>query len=94
VWSVIVHAHLCSSLQMRQSLEVELAQTKENLSQASLELRAMIRAFKEKRLLNRSDMSLAPEPLRRIEVWLDDGQWSLMQDDGQLQVGGAISLVA
>ena len=32
---------------------------------------------------------MAPEPVRRIEMWLDDAQWSLMQEDGQLQVGGA-----
>lgn len=32
---------------------------------------------------------MAPEPVRRIEVWLDDAQWSLMQDDGQLKVGVA-----
>lgn len=31
---------------------------------------------------------MAPEPVRRIEMWLDDAQWSLMQEDGQLQVGG------
>ena len=27
-----------------------------------------------------------PEPVRRIEVWLDDAHWSLTQEDGQLQV--------
>lgn len=30
--------------------------------------------------------SLPPEPLRRIEVWLDDAQWSLTQEDGQLKM--------
>ena len=30
--------------------------------------------------------SLPPEPVRRVEVWLDDSQWNIMQDDGQLQV--------
>ena len=31
-------------------------------------------------------LSEVPEPVRRIEVWLDDAHWSLTQDDGQLQV--------
>ena len=26
------------------------------------------------------------EPIRRIEVWLDDAQWWLTQDDGQLHM--------
>ena len=89
---------------------MELVQTKDALSQGSLELRAMIRAFKEKAfemspsrtrsdskprpsndhtpIPNVGDVSpMVPEPVRRIEVWLDDAQWSLMQDDGQLKVG-------
>ena len=30
---------------------------------------------------------VSPEPVRRIEVWVDDAQWSLMHEDGQLKVG-------
>lgn len=121
---------LFSSLQRRSGLERELARTKEDLSVLSVELRAMIRAFKEQQLhmttprsdcvwmeggregwgdeersIDRerreglfilsslpllvsfsADESLPPEPVRRIEVWLDDSQWNIMQDDGQLQV--------
>uniref|UniRef100_A0A1X7V154 FMP27/BLTP2/Hobbit GFWDK motif-containing RBG unit domain-containing protein n=1 Tax=Amphimedon queenslandica TaxID=400682 RepID=A0A1X7V154_AMPQE len=83
-----------STLQMRDTIEKELGQTKDALSQGSLELRAMIRAFKEKRFemspsharTDRDVSPMAPEPVRRIEVWLDDAQWSLMQDDGQLKI--------
>lgn len=28
----------------------------------------------------------APEPVRRIEVWVDDAHWWLTHDDGQLQL--------
>ena len=34
----------------------------------------------------------AVEPVRRIEVWLDDATWGLMQEDGQLKVAN-ISLI-
>ena len=38
-----------------------------------------------------TDMTLlccieAPEPVRRIEVWVDDAHWWLTHDDGQLQL--------
>ena len=108
--SPLSSSYTCSTLQMRDNLEMELVQTKDALSQGSLELRAMIRAFKEKAfemspsrtrsdskprpsndhapIPNVGDVSpMVPEPVRRIEVWLDDAQWSLMQDDGQLKVG-------
>lgn len=41
---------LSCSLQRRSSLERELSRTKEDLSVFSVELRAMIRAFKEQQL--------------------------------------------
>ena len=41
---------LSHSLQRRSSLERELSRTKEDLSVFSVELRAMIRAFKEQQL--------------------------------------------
>ena len=31
-----------------------------------------------------SDLA-SPEPVRRIEIWVDDAQWSLMHEDGQLK---------
>ena len=34
----------------------------------------------------------AVEPVRRIEVWLDDATWGLMHEDGQLKVAD-ISLI-
>ena len=28
----------------------------------------------------------APEPVHRIEIWLDDAHWWLTQKDGQLEI--------
>ena len=28
----------------------------------------------------------APEPVQRIEIWLDDAHWWLTQKDGQLEI--------
>lgn len=83
--------NLYSSLQEVQRLEKDLSKGKEDLFQSSVELRAMIRAFKERQLLqslpSKSEGDgIAVEATRRIEVWLDDAQWFLMNNDGQLQV--------
>ncbi len=83
---------VCSLPEEVQRLEQELSVGKEELSQSGVELRAMIRAFKERQssltsLPHGSDNDSIPaEPTRRIEVWLDDAQWSIMHSDGQLQV--------
>ena len=84
--------YVCSLPVEVQRLEHELSIGKDELSQSGVELRAMIRAFKERQLILTSlpqgsdNDSIPAEPTRRIEVWLDDAQWSIMHSDGQLQV--------
>jgi hypothetical protein len=68
-------------------LEASLVAAKDELSEATMRLRAMIRAFKESRLLPQpGQFSGAPEPVHRIEIWLDDAHWWLTQKDGQLSI--------
>ena len=89
---------LFSSLESTQSLEQDLVFVKEELIQSSVELRAMIRAFKEKHyfkaLPSGRHGNLSAEVTRRIELWVDDAQWSLMNNDGQLQVCDCIVIIA
>lgn len=63
---------------------------KEDLSTASKTLRAMIRAIKQNQLYltptKAPNDSVPADPVRRIEIWVDDAHWWLTQDDGQLQV--------
>ena len=78
-------------IQGEESSDLELEAAKKDLNIASLKLRSMIRAFKERKLFLSPPVS-AVEPVRRIEVWLDDATWGLMQEDGQLKVAN-ISLI-
>ncbi|KAL5477873.1 hypothetical protein EMCRGX_G024726 [Ephydatia muelleri] len=72
-------------------LEGQLDAAKKDLYIASLKLRSMIRAFKERKIFLSPPVSVV-EPVRRIEVWLDDATWGLMHEDGQLKVAD-ISLI-
>ncbi len=82
---------IISSVDTVQRLQQDLSFIKEELIQSSVELSAMIRAFKERLYYktlpsNGQDGNLSAEITRRIEVWVDDAQWCLMSNDGQLQV--------
>ncbi|XP_065892546.1 bridge-like lipid transfer protein family member 2 isoform X2 [Dysidea avara] len=74
-----------------QYMDRQLTQHKTWLADASLKLGLTIRLLKECQLktvtqLPHGDDVKGPEPIRRIEVWLDDARWWLTQDDGQLHM--------
>ncbi|CAI8057604.1 Protein KIAA0100 [Geodia barretti] len=72
---------------LEEELEGRLEAAKEDLSVATMNLRSMIRAFKESRLLSQpGQFAGVPEPVQRIEIWLDDAHWWLTQKDGQLEI--------
>jgi hypothetical protein len=70
-------------------LELELAQTKEQLNASSDDLRILIRCFKESHLYLTPAASPSANQVtkvRRQEVWFGEGYWRIMQDDGQLDI--------
>lgn len=91
-WSLYLVINLfdACSLELEISdLELELAQTKEQLNASSDDLRILIRCFKESHLYLTPAASPSANQVtkvRRQEVWFGEGYWRIMQDDGQLDI--------
>eukprot|EP00117_Sycon_ciliatum_P043540 scpid12088/ scgid3258/ UPF0378 protein KIAA0100 len=81
-----------ASLQLQLfALENEIAEAKAELTERSLDLRVTINSFRASQLgLDSSDgddsAKHSPSVELRIEVWLDNSTWTIMQTDGQLQL--------